>query len=145
MAEIRISIGRPYEVVHEDRYEATVRYAHYLETLGHDVELEVIEYQPGKRGLGLVEVTLIYIALKAADEAIGAITHDVYESAKKFIRLRREARKRATGGIGRHFGFTIYGPDGKPLASWDTREDDPMPSSSSRSDEGEEAYEEDEE
>jgi hypothetical protein len=67
---------------------------------------------------------LIYIALRAADELIGSVVSDVYDSAKKMLRSRREAKKRESGSAGRHLGFTIYDEDGNELASWDIREDE---------------------
>jgi hypothetical protein len=134
MVDIRVSIGRRYEIVHEDRLIATREYVEYLRGLGYEVELEVIEYVQGVRGLGLVEVTVIYIGLKAADAAIGSVVNDVYESAKRLVKARYRELKRENRG-GRHHGFSIRSEDDKELASWDTRQDEPAEGDEAENDE----------
>ena len=122
-ADVQISIGKPYEVVHQERRWATEGLAKELEALGLKVDLEVIGYVPGRRGLGPIEITAIYIGARVAESLIGAITEDVYAKTKEMLRARRR-RAKDTGKGSKNLGFTIYGPDGQPLAKWTTTEED---------------------
>ncbi len=118
--DIRISIGKPTENVSDERREATEALAEDLSTVtGLSVDLEVIERVPKRYGLGLVEWTAIYIGVKVADTLIEKVTSDLYEKAKQWFSERKQK------GEGRpNKGFVIYGPDGKPLRSWDTEKGD---------------------
>jgi hypothetical protein len=51
MADVRIVIGRKYEVMQDERREATADFARWLRSLGLSVDIEVIEYEPRRRGL----------------------------------------------------------------------------------------------
>jgi hypothetical protein len=51
--------------VQEERRAATTSYVEYLRNHGFNAELEEVEYVTGRKGLGWVEVTLIYIGLRA--------------------------------------------------------------------------------
>jgi len=79
------------------------------------VDLEIVEYVPGRRGLGPVEWTAIYIGARVAESLVSSITEDAYERAKEMLRSRRRA-KRAKGTPGAHLGFTIYRPNGEELS-----------------------------
>ena len=119
-ADIRISIGKPYENVLDERREATEGLAEdFRKITGLSVELEVIEYRPKRYGLGLIEWTAIYIGVKVADTLIEKVTSDLYEKAKQMLTRRKEKDE---GRL--HKGFVIYGPDGKPLRRWDTKDGD---------------------
>jgi hypothetical protein len=119
-ADIRISIGKPYENVSDERREATEALAEDLRAAtGFSVDLEVIERVPRRVGIGLVEWTAIYIGVKVADTLIEKVTSDLYAKVKQWFSDRKAK------GEGRpNKGFVIYGPDGKPLHRWDTKNGD---------------------
>lgn len=119
-ADVRISIGKPYENVSDERREATEALAEvFREVTGLSVDLEVIERVPRRVGIGPVEWTAIYIGVKVADTVIEKVTSDLYEKVKKWFSARKAK------GEGRpNKGFVIYGPDGKPLRRWDTKNGD---------------------
>ena len=120
-ADVRIAIGRAYEVMQEERRSATLAFADDLRaTTGLSVELEVTEYQPGRVGLGPIEWTAIFIGTNVATTLISNLTSDLYQRAKKML-LDRKAK-----GGRPNKGFVIYGPDGEVLRRWDTENgDDP--------------------
>ena len=100
-----------------ERRAATEQLAEQLQTEGLSVDLTIVERDPTKYGLTQIEWTFITIAAtKLFDE--------VYDAAKRMLLARRQAKKDATGNEGRHLGVTIYGPDGEPLKTWDTRDED---------------------
>ena len=119
-AEVRISIGKAYENVSDERREATEALAEdFREVTGLSVDLEVVERVPKRMGIGLVEWTAIYIGVKVADTLIEKVTSDLYAKAKQWFTDRKAK------GEGRpNKGFVIYGPDGKPLRRWDTKNGD---------------------
>jgi hypothetical protein len=122
-ADVRIAAGHAYEVMQDERRWATEGFAKELRQLGLSVDLEITEYVPGRRGLGPVEWTAIFIGTTVATSLISSITEDLYQRAKDLLRSRRKANKAASRG--RHnLGFTIYGPKGEELRKWDTRDDD---------------------
>ena len=122
-AQVRISVGKAYEVMHDERRWAAEGLAKELRQTGLDVELEIIEYVPGRRGLGPMEWTAIFIGTNVAIALINALTQDLYQRAKDMLRSRRKAK----GGKGVHLGFKIYGPKNEVLREWTTKEDDDKP------------------
>lgn len=122
-AAVRISIGKAYENVSDERREATEALAeNFREVTGLSVDLEVIERVPKRVGIGPVEWTAIYIGVKVADTLIEKVTSDLYAKAKQWFTDRKAK------GEGRpNKGFVIYGPDGKPLRRWDTTNGDQRP------------------
>jgi hypothetical protein len=127
MADIRIVIGRKYEVMHDERRQTTTEFADGLRSSGLSVELEVIEYEPGRYGLTPVEWTAFFIGTSVASSLLNDLTTDLYNGAKKLLRSRREGKKADSGSPGRHLGFIIYGPDGKVIEKWTTQEDGTAP------------------
>jgi hypothetical protein len=73
MADVRILIGRKYEVMQDERREATANFARWLRSLGLSVDLEIIEYEPGRRGLGPIEWTEFFIGTSVAGSLIGKL------------------------------------------------------------------------
>jgi len=119
-ADVRISIGKAYENVSDERREATEALAEdFREVTGLSVDLEVIERVPKRMGIGPVEWTAIYIGVKVADTLIEKVTSDLYAKAKQ-----RFTDRKAKGEGRPNKGFVIYGPDGKPLRRWDTENGD---------------------
>ena len=119
-ADIRISIGKAYENVSDERREATEGLAEDFRTFtGLSVDLEVIERVPKRVGIGPLEWTAIYIGVKVADTFIEKVTSDLYAKAKQWFSDRK-----AKGDGRPNKGFIIYGPDGKPLRQWDTANGD---------------------
>lgn len=115
-ADIRIAIGRAYEVMQDERRTAAEAFAEDLRaTAGVSVDLEVTERQPGRHGLGPIEWTGIFIGTTVATSLITNLTNDLYAKAKQML-LDRKAKGRS-----RDTGFVIYGPDGKVLCRWDTK------------------------
>jgi hypothetical protein len=118
-ADVRIAIGRAYEVMQDERRTATEAFAEDLRTTaGVRVDLEVTERQPGRYGLGPIEWTGIFIGTTVATSLITNLTNDLYTKAKQLL-LDRKAKGRQ-----RDMGFVIYGPDGKELCRWDTKKCD---------------------
>lgn len=119
-ADVRISIGKPYENVSDERRHATEELAEDLvAATGLSVDLEVIERVPKRYGLGPVEWTAIFIGTTVATTLITKVTEDLYEKAKQWF---SERKAKAEGRAKK--GFVIYGPDGKPLRRWDTEDGD---------------------
>jgi hypothetical protein len=119
-ADVRISIGKPYENVSDERRQATEALAEDLvAATGLSVDLEVIERVPKRYGLGPGEWTAIFIGTTVATTLITKVTDDLYEKAKQWF------SERMAKGEGRtKKGFVIYGPDGKSLRRWDTENGD---------------------
>jgi hypothetical protein len=118
--DVRISIGKPYENVSDERRHATEALAEDLGTVtGLSVDLEVIERVPKRYGLGPVEWTAIFIGTTVATTLITKVTEDLYEKAKQWF---SERKAKGEGRLDK--GFVIYGPDGKPLRRWDTTNGD---------------------
>jgi hypothetical protein len=118
-ADVRIAIGRAYEEMPDERRTAAEAFAEDLRaTAGVSVDLEVTERQPGRYGLGPIEWTGIFIGTTVATTLIQNLTNDLYAKAKKML-LDRKAKGRR-----RDTGFIIYGPDGKALRRWDTKNGD---------------------
>jgi hypothetical protein len=135
-ADVRIAIGKAYEVMQDERRTATEAFAENLRaTAGVTVDLEVTEYQPGRYGLGPIEWTGIFIGTTVATSLITNLTNDLYAKAKKLL-LDRKAKGRQ-----RDMGFVIYGPDGKELYRWDTKQGDRNKDESEASDSGSRARE----
>ncbi len=119
--DVRIRAGRAYEVMQDERRWATEGFAKELRQLGLDVDLEIVEYVPGRRGLGPIEWTEIFVGTTVATSIITNLANDLYQRAKDMLRSRRKANKAA--GRGRHnLGFTIYGPKGEELRKWTTND-----------------------
>lgn len=119
--DVWISIGKPYEVMQDERRVATEAFAEALRATGITVDLEIIEREPGVCGLGPIEWTAIFIGTTVATSLITSLTNDLYEKAKQML-LERKAKS------GRpNKGFVIYGPDGKELRRWDTQNGDHEP------------------
>lgn len=66
MTQVRIVAGTAYEVMHDERRQASEHLASKLREAGLEVDLEIIDYAPGRRGLGAVEWTLIFIGTNVA-------------------------------------------------------------------------------
>jgi len=69
MADVRINAGHAYEVMQDEWRWATEGFAKELRQLGMDLELEIIEYVPGRLGLGPVKWTEIFIGRTVATSA----------------------------------------------------------------------------
>lgn len=121
--QIRIRLGGKSQIVADERRRSVEEYADELRERGYSVDLEVIEYEPGRRGISFVETVVIFVLLKSVDGALQAAGKDAYELAKRWAHKRLEI-KRAAGQGGRPVGFTIYDGDGNVLYTWDTRQDD---------------------
>jgi hypothetical protein len=118
-AHVRISAGKAYENMYEERREATRILSKELQQLGLRVDLELIERVPKRVGLGPIEWTTIFIGEAVASALIGHLTEDLYARAKETLRRRRR------GGKTRNkLGFRIYGPQNEVLKEWTTEEDD---------------------
>jgi hypothetical protein len=117
-ADIRISAGKAYENMHDERRWATEGLAKELQQLGLNIDLEIIERVPRRTGLGPIEWTAIFIGEAIAQGLIGALTEDVYQRAKEMLRARRRR------GKARQLGLRIYGPKGEVLREWTTKEDE---------------------
>lgn len=130
--DIRIAIGKAYEVMQEERREAALALTDELgASTGLNVQLEVTEYQPGRLGLGPIEWTAIFIGTGAATTVINKLTSDLYDRVKKML-LDRKAK-----GGRPNKGFVIYGPNGEVLRRWDTKNGDDDSAGNAEDDSGE--------
>lgn len=117
--DVRVAIGRAFEEMQDERRVAAQAFAEELRSSsGLSVDLEVTERQQGRRGLGPIEWTAIFIGTTVSTTVITNLTNDLYAKAKAML-LERKAK----GGT-RNTGFVIYGPDGKVLRRWDTKNGD---------------------
>ncbi len=121
--QVRIEIGKAYEVLQPGRREATKELAQGLRAAGLDVQLNVAEYVPGRTGLGPVELTAIFIGTGVANSVISLVVEDCYQRCKDMLRRRRT--NAINSGTGRkRLGFTIFGPHGEVLRQGTTDEDE---------------------
>jgi hypothetical protein len=126
--DVRIAIGKPYEVMRDERRTATEGFAEDLRSTARvSVDLEVTERQSGRYGLGPIEWTSIFIGTTVATSLITNLTNDLYTKAKQLL-LDQKAK-----GRHRRMGFVIYGPDGQELCRWDTEKGDQSTTSGSGS------------
>jgi hypothetical protein len=98
--------------------------------LGHDgrqVELEIVEYEPGRRGLPppwSQETVAIYIGIALSQDLLAAMVADAWETAKEWASRRYHRKRKSAEDAGSDPDkvpgetFTIYGPDNKPLKTW---------------------------
>jgi len=125
VADIRVRVGRASEIVHDEHRADVEDFVRRLRDDGRDVDLEVIEYLPGRRGVTWVEWLAIFVGSGVGSALVNNVTNDLYNVAKAWARRRlRKKRDQSESGGARPTGFVIYGPDGEELRRWDTREDD---------------------
>jgi hypothetical protein len=89
-----------------------------LRSLGHEVELSVTEYVPGRRGIAWAEAFWLYIVAATSATLMPLVVTDLYEAAKRWSRSRYEAKRRQGGIRPRAEMFVIFGPDGNPIKRW---------------------------
>ena len=117
--EVVIRIGHVSEVMQEERRRETEKFAEDLRRTGLTVDLQIQERMPGRYGLTFFEWTYITIggiAAIAGRKILENMADDLYKAAKQL--LRRRLRK---GSPRKNLGFVIYGPDGKELRRWTTK------------------------
>lgn len=125
MADIQLRIGRASEIVQDEHRADVEAFVRQLRDDGRDVELEVVEYVPGRRGVTWVEWLTIFVGSGVGGALVNNVTNDLYNTAKAWARRRpRRKQDESDSGGARPIGFVIYGPDGEELRRWDTREDD---------------------
>jgi len=125
VADIQVRVGRASEIVQDEHRADVEAFVRQLRDDGRDVELEVIEYVPGRRGVTWVEWLTIFVGSGVGGALVNNVTNDLYNAAKAWARRRlRRKQDESDSGRARPIGFVIYGPDGEELRRWDTREDD---------------------
>ena len=121
MPEVTLRAGRPYLVMHRERREDLEELAARLRSAGINVDIEITEYVPGRRGVAfnLAEAVAFYIAGAVTTALLSNVMSDIYEAAKKWA-TARFSRKVALrpNGLHRPETFTIYGPDGETPRTW---------------------------
>jgi hypothetical protein len=123
VTKIKISAGKAYEVMHDDRRDDVTRLSKQLRDDGYKTELEIVEYVPGRVGLGPFEVVSITIGTIIGTKVLENVVDDLYVKLKKWAIERYEHRK-ASGGGGRGVAFTIYNRKGKVLRQWNTHQEE---------------------
>lgn len=86
MAQLTIRAGRAYMVTSPEREAAMGALRDSLGKGGVDVDLEIAQYEPGRRGLpppSVPEEVAIFIGTGVGSGLIGAIVTDVYNKAKQ--------------------------------------------------------------
>jgi hypothetical protein len=122
MTDVRIRTGNAAEVIQPDRRDMMERIREDLTALGLHVDTEIDERAPGVAGVTLIEWTGIFI-LAIGKEVLSLTVSDGYNAAKKRVRERRERTQKEKGNRSvRHSGVVIYGPDGKELRRWSTKD-----------------------
>jgi hypothetical protein len=132
MAQLIVRAGRAYMVTSPEREAALCELRDSLRKGGVDVDLEITQYEPGRRGLPppwFPEEVAIYIGAAVGSGLIGAIVTDVYSTAKQWAKSRYGGKRKAAEGASKDPDqvkgerFTIYGPDGKVLKTWTVDKD----------------------
>jgi hypothetical protein len=117
-------VGSASEVVHDEHRADVEAFVRSLREDGREVDLEVIEYVPGRRGVTWVEWLTIFVGSGVGGALVNNVTNDLYNAARTWVRRRlQKKRGESDSGRSRPIGFVIYGPDGEELRRWDTRED----------------------
>ncbi len=121
MAEIVIAAGKPYLVTTDERRAAVSELARRLGSLGLDVDVEIVEYEPGRRGLGpnMPELVGIFIGTQVAASVIDRLTNAIIDRTKEWAGERfNRKRKTRPSQTAKPESFTLYGPDGEVLKTW---------------------------
>jgi hypothetical protein len=121
MPQLRVQAGRKYLVMNDERRADLDDLALRLSAGGNDTELQIIEYEPGRRGVAFnqPEAVAIYIAGGVSGALITNMTTDIYNKTKSWAKARFEKKVAAKpNGLHKPETFTIYGPDNQILRSW---------------------------
>lgn len=92
-----------------------------LRSGGLSADLQITEYDPGRRGISFnqAEAVAIYIGGAMTVTVIANLTNDIYDRVKNWAIARFLAKvKNDPNGLHRPETFTIYGPDNEILKSW---------------------------
>lgn len=113
-----VRAGRKSEVMSSERRERLAELADVLRSDGHHVKVEIIEYEPGRRGDAFAEFVSVYIAGPAAGALAVKVVNDVYDAAKQWAR-RQWAAKQSPEPTetmeSRPEVVLLYGPDGEVI------------------------------
>ena len=121
--KITIRAGRPTEIMRPDRRADIEELAKEFAKVG-DVDIQITDYVPGRRGLSWPEAVGIYLAGQISASVVPTVLEDIYAGAKKWARKRFERKaKDSLDGNPRPETFTIYGPDGEVLRTWTIHRD----------------------
>ncbi|WP_298443219.1 hypothetical protein [Ferrimicrobium sp.] len=127
MALITIRAGQAYMVTSPEREAALGELRDSLATDGVAVNLEIIPYEPGYRGLPappFPEEVAVYIANAVGSGLIDTIVAIAYSKAKQWAKSCYERKRNAAESANKNPDhvkgerFIIYGPDGKILKTW---------------------------
>lgn len=121
MAEVLVRAGRKSEVVSPERRQRLGELADLLRSDGHDVEVEITEYVPGRRGVAFPEFVYVYIAGPAAGAVAVKVVSDVYDAARAWARKQWAAKQPpepTDTTNGRPEVVLLYGPDGEVIKRW---------------------------
>jgi len=104
MAQLAIRAGRAYMVTSPEREAALGELRESLGKGGVDVDLEITQYEPGRRGLpppSFPEEVAIFIGTGLGSGLIGTIVTDVYNKAKQWAKSRYEGKRKAADDAGK--------------------------------------------
>lgn len=121
MADIVIAAGKPYLVMSNERRAAVNELAQRIRSLGISVEVEIIEYEPGRTGISpnMPELVGIFIGTQVAASVIDRLTNALIDRAKEWAGERFQMKQKASPGRKpKPEFFTLYGPDGEVLKTW---------------------------
>jgi hypothetical protein len=99
-ADVRIAIGKAYKARQDERGTARAFAEELRATLGVSIDLEITDCQPGRRRVGPIELTAIFIATTVATSLIDNITNDLYAKAKQVLLDRRARAESQTRDLG---------------------------------------------
>jgi hypothetical protein len=115
--QVTIQVGSAVEMVPDERRDDLAELATNLGHHGYEVDLKVIEYVPGRRGVSWIETVAIFVAGGVSGAGLEAITADLYNHAKQWTRQRWQ-RKSQEVEAPRPQAFVIYGPNNEVLRRW---------------------------
>jgi hypothetical protein len=125
MASIRVRVGRASEILHDEHRLDVESFVRQLQNDGLDVDLEVVQFVRGRRGVTWVEWLTIFVGSGVGSALVNNVSNDLYDAARAWARRRLRKKRDQNGSAGaRPIGFVIYGPNGEELRRWDTREDE---------------------
>ncbi len=121
MPQITMAAGRAYLVMQPERRSDLDDLARQLRSAGIDVDLQITEYEPGRRGIAFnqPEAVAFYILGAVSSALLSSLTNDLYNWAKKWAAARFKKKvEENPDGLHRPETFTIYGPDNEVLKTW---------------------------
>lgn len=120
MADLVIATGKPYLVTNPERRASVNELGRQIASLGIEVEVEVVEYEPGRRGISpnMPETIGIFIGSGISGAVLDRLTNALIDRLKNWAGERYHKKKSSSTTFMKGEEFIIYGPDGEVLKTW---------------------------